>query len=127
MDSVLTNVNWTAVIVGAVAAFALGSLWYSPKMFGAIWMKGIGITEPNKDSMAHAMISQAVATFLLSWLVGISATLNSLHMAVLIALTCGVLIKSNGLWSNKGMGAIKVEAGFVLAMVVVMVLVHAIL
>ena len=38
----LGELNWLAVIVGAVAYFALGALWYSPALFGRQWQRSIG-------------------------------------------------------------------------------------
>ena len=35
MSEITTNVNWVAVVVGAVLAYLLGWLWYSPKLFGS--------------------------------------------------------------------------------------------
>jgi hypothetical protein len=32
-------VNWIAVVVAGVSAFALGGVWYSPALFGKAWMK----------------------------------------------------------------------------------------
>ena len=34
MDEILMNVNWLAVVVGAVVSFVGGWLWYSPILFG---------------------------------------------------------------------------------------------
>jgi hypothetical protein len=39
------TINWWAVITAAVAYMALGALWYSPALFAAAWMKGIGKTK----------------------------------------------------------------------------------
>ncbi|HEX7171653.1 MAG TPA: DUF1761 domain-containing protein [Candidatus Limnocylindria bacterium] len=38
----LGELNWLAVIVGAVIYFALGALWYSPVLFGRQWQRSIG-------------------------------------------------------------------------------------
>ncbi|UCG62314.1 MAG: DUF1761 domain-containing protein [Candidatus Zixiibacteriota bacterium] len=38
-------INYLAVIVAAVAYLIIGSLWYSPLLFGSAWMKGIGKTK----------------------------------------------------------------------------------
>ena len=43
-------VNLLAVLVAAVVAFILGSLWYSPVLFGKQWMKLAGIKKQHKDS-----------------------------------------------------------------------------
>lgn len=125
-EELIVNVNWLAVITGAVAAYALGALWYSPKMFGTKWMQGVGLSESDKGPMMPAMIAQGVGTFLLAWVIGITETTNSIFTAILIALTIAVLIKSNGLWAKKSMYAIKVESGFILAMVAVMIAAQAI-
>ena len=38
----LGDLNWLAVIVGALIYFALGALWYSPVLFGRQWQRSIG-------------------------------------------------------------------------------------
>ena len=35
------GLNWWAILVATIAAFALGWLWYGP-LFGAAWLKAIG-------------------------------------------------------------------------------------
>ena len=37
-------INWLAVVVAAVAFFALGAIWYGP-IFGKAWQKGVGLSE----------------------------------------------------------------------------------
>ena len=39
---VLGQLNWLAVMVGAVIYFALGALWYSPALLGRQWQRSIG-------------------------------------------------------------------------------------
>ena len=38
-------INWLAVIVATISAFALGALWYSPMLFGKAWMAANGFSE----------------------------------------------------------------------------------
>ena len=38
-------VNWFAVIVATLAAFALGGLWYSPMLFLKPWQKAAGVSD----------------------------------------------------------------------------------
>ena len=127
-EALIVNVNWLAVIVGAVVAYALGALWYSPAMFGTVWMKGVGLSGKDaKGNMTLPMVAQAFGTFGLAWIIGITETTDALGLAILIALTIAVLIKANGLFGKKSRVAIMVESGFVIAMVVVMILAQAIL
>lgn len=129
MDGILMNVNWLAVVVGAVAAFALGMLWYSPKMFGTKWAMASGHDPEKMKKMKppmHAMLAQAVSTFLFAWVIGITETTGNIAFAVLIALLVAATVKSNGLWSTKKMYAVKVETLYILAMFVVMIVAQAI-
>ncbi len=127
MEALTANVNWLAVIVGTALAYGLGMLWYSPKMFGPKWMKGVGLTKKDMNGAGSAMVAQLVATFLLAWVIGVTETSNDIALAVLIALMAGSLIKSNGLWAKKSHYAIAVEAGYVLVMVIIMIATHAVI
>ena len=129
MEELTTNVNWIAVIVGAVVAFFLGWIWYSPKVFGRKWAEGVGIdldTECDKMPVA-AMVTQAIATLLLAWVVGVTAAHNALFTMILITVTIVLLMIAGGFFTKKSGSAIFTEAGFVVAMVVVMIICQAIL
>lgn len=45
----MSLVNWFAVAAAAVSAFVLGGLWYSPALFGKVWMKANGFTEADLE------------------------------------------------------------------------------
>lgn len=124
---IFLDINWLAVIVGAIVAYALGAVWYSDKLFAKKWKAGIGTPAVPNTPMSYGMITQAVGTFLLAWVIGVTETTNSLAMAILIALTITALIKANGFFGGKSKYAIFVESSFVLAMVAVMILAHVIL
>lgn len=36
------QINFIAVIVAALSMFLIGGLWYSPKVFGKLWLKELG-------------------------------------------------------------------------------------
>lgn len=123
MDEILIGVNWPAVVIGAVASYALGWLWYSPRMFGKKWAQGVGITLGDENSSPMmAMIAQAWAVFLLAWLVGVMAANDALITTILVALTIVGLIKANGFFSQKSFHAISAEVGFVIVIMIVMVI-----
>jgi len=47
----ISNINFLAVLIAALASFALGSVWYSPLMFGKGWQKAVGLSDKDiKDS-----------------------------------------------------------------------------
>lgn len=128
MSELTSNVNWLAVIVGFVLSFALGWLWYSPKLFGAKWAEGVGAKMGDGSSMPMApMVLQAIGTFLLAWLVGVTAANNALATIILVALTFMVLQAASGKFTGKSNYAIGTEVGFIAAMVVLMIVVQGIL
>lgn len=69
MNSV--EINYLAIVLSAVAAMVLGSIWYSPVFFGNAWMNLIGKT---KDELKEtntpktyiiAFISELIMAFVL--------------------------------------------------------------
>jgi hypothetical protein len=39
------HINYVAVLASALSAFIIGGAWYSPILFGKIWMKETGLTD----------------------------------------------------------------------------------
>ena len=72
----IQNLNWLAIIVAAISAFALGGLWYSPLLFANRWMKETGITREiaRQNSMVKvfglSFILSLVASFFLAMFIG---------------------------------------------------------
>lgn len=128
MNEITANVHWLAVIVGFVLSFLLGWLWYSPKLFGTKWAEGVGVKMGEANQMPVApMVLQAVGTFLLAWVVGVTAGNNALATIILIAVTMIVLQAAGGLFTKKSTYAILTEVGFIAAMVVLMIVVQGVL
>ena len=125
MAELTEGVNWLAVGVGTVLSFLLGWLWYSPWLFATKWMQGVGIKPDGKMAMPPLVV-QLIGTFLLAWVVGITAAHNALSTIILIAVTIIVLIAANGMFAMKSRNAIAIETGFVATMVVLMIIVQGI-
>lgn len=62
----LDGINWLAVVVATVAAFALGGLWYSKALFGNTWLEEVGLTEEAVNSAS--MLKTFGGTFVLQLL-----------------------------------------------------------
>ena len=63
---VLGQINYLAVIVCTAVAMVLGSLWYSPVLFGNTWTKcaGLQIEEIEKKDTTKAMIISTISSFI---------------------------------------------------------------
>jgi hypothetical protein len=127
MNEITAGVNWLAVIVGAIVAFVVGGLWYSPKLFGRKWAEGVGISMENASGGAAAMITQAIGTLLLAWVVGVTAANNALLTIILIVVTIVALLAAGGKFAQKKNAAIAIEAPYVVVMAVIMIACQAIL
>lgn len=122
MESEIGTVSWVAVIIGAVVAFLVGWLWYSPKLFGEKWAEGVGVSLGSADQMpVAAMVAQIVGMILMSWVIGITAAQNALFTAILVILAITALIIANGYFARKSPYAIRTEAGFIIVAGIIMI------
>lgn len=64
----MESVNYLAVLVAAVVFFGIGSLWYTPILFGNVWLKEVGITpdEAAKGDMVKTMGLGFIAVLLMT-------------------------------------------------------------
>lgn len=64
------NFNWIAILLAALSALVIGFIWYNPRVFGAVWMKEIGMTEEQlKGSNMFKMLAGTfVYAFLISFI-----------------------------------------------------------
>ncbi|MDE0590180.1 DUF1761 domain-containing protein [Halocynthiibacter sp. C4] len=127
MAELTTNVSWLAVIVGAVAAFLVGWLWYSPKLFGEKWAEGVGVSLGSADKMpAAAMISQALGLFLMSWFVAVTAASNLLLTVILATVAFTIMGYANAAFAGHSTYARNVNAGYWLVALVIMIICNGI-
>jgi Protein of unknown function (DUF1761) len=114
------DMNWLAIGVGFVAAFALSFLWFGP-LFGRAWAAGShGITRPEKMPVV-ALVLYAAGIACLALVVGATATIDALGTALAAIGAAAVLLTSSALFSQKTVGAALIDGGAVLAMGAVMI------
>ena len=41
----MENINFLAILAAALSMFFVGGLWYSPRLFGPLWLKELGKDE----------------------------------------------------------------------------------
>lgn len=75
IQTALQNLNWLAVIVAAVSAFALGGLWYSA-LFAKAWLKESGVTNDSYSRknmglvFGLSFVLSFIAAFFLAMFIG---------------------------------------------------------
>lgn len=128
MSELTMGVNWIAVITGAVIAFLLGWLWYSPKLFGTKWAQGVGIDLGGAHEMPKvALLMQAVGLFLMSWFVGVTAVSQALFTVILATVAFTVLAYSGGAFAQKSAYSRAVDAGYWIVALVIMIVCQGVL
>lgn len=123
----MTSLNWPAVIAGTLAAFALGMIWFSPAMFGKAWSTGShNISAPTSPPFL-AMVTQFLGTFALAMVVGLTETTGALGAAVSAILATALLVAGMDLFSQKSGKATLIDAGYIVAAGVLMIVAQGLL
>jgi hypothetical protein len=123
MEELTNGVSWAGILVGAIAAFVLGWLWYSPMLFGKRWAADQGLELGSAASMpVGAMVAQAVGLLLMSWFVGVTAVSSALFTVILATLAFTMLGYSGGMFARQSAYVRVTNAGYWLASLVVMVI-----
>src|SRR5688572_21776730 len=89
------DVNWLAVIVAALASFAVGGLWYSNILFAKPWMAAVGKTEEELRGASSplpyvvAFVATAISAIVLS-MVSDWAGVDDVVSGALLGLAVGI-------------------------------------
>ena len=70
------DVNYIAVLISGVISIILGSLWYSPVLFGNAWMKEMGISvkdieKTKKKGMGKYYFAAFIGALVTAFILGI--------------------------------------------------------
>jgi len=92
--SLLGDLNWLAVIVGALAYFAVGAAWFAPPVFGTIWSRAGGLEmpegeRPNPVIFVTPLFGSLLAAIALGMIAEATAT-DTVGEGVVLGLVTGV-------------------------------------
>src|SRR5579872_2829049 len=130
----IASANYIAIIVAAIAAMVVGSLWYSPIMFMKKWVAYTGMTPGVKThnlSPMEAMAGEAVLALLTAFVLGHFATVLGTHTTT-SALKLGIwvwlgfqmpVLLSGSLFEKRPWGLFFINASMRLVGVCVMALI----
>ncbi|MBN4075090.1 DUF1761 domain-containing protein [Gammaproteobacteria bacterium AH-315-E17] len=116
----LVDLNFVGILAATVIGMVLGSLWYSPLLFGKQWMTAIGKTPETLGSPTGPIIGSIVASLMTA--IGVSIifsliTVDSLTLGITVGLTLGVLIifpamLSDSLFCGWGNRLLIIQSGY---------------
>ncbi len=124
--------NYLAILVSALATFAIGALWYNPILFGKLWVQAHGYQPADIDKMKTSM-GRAYGVSFVAYLV-IAAVLSILiHLTGIIrwqgGLKLGALIwlgfaatigLTANMFSEKKLMTFVIDAGYQLVYLMAM-------
>ena len=126
---ITAEINYWAVLVSAVAGFAIGSVWYMPRVFGASWMSMVGKTETDVKTgftakmFGKTFLATLVMVYVLAHFVDyIGATTIGEGVTTGIWVWLGFVATTmfiNALYENKPLKLWAINAGYQLAVLVV--------
>ena len=123
------DINYLAVLLGAVAFFAVGAIWYSA-LFSKAWQQEVGMTEADIAAakakggghMAKIMGLCFVAELVVAWMLGHMVARSSgtpqVIMMFALGLAVGVMapaIGINYLYQNRSLKLFLIDAGHFVA------------
>lgn len=92
--SVELSINYTAVLLAAIASYGFGALWHSPLGFGSYWQRLMGFT---KESM-HKMPLTALQAMLIGFIVTVLFAYVLAYFVVLVNAVTFAAALSVGFW-----------------------------
>lgn len=62
------EINYWAVILATLSSMVVGSIWYTPKVFGNYWMKNAGVTPSgNARDAVGPIVTTVLVSFVTAW------------------------------------------------------------
>lgn len=61
-------INYLAVVLATLSSMVVGSVWYTPKVFGKLWMREAGITPSgNAKDAVRPIVVTLIVSFVTAW------------------------------------------------------------
>jgi Protein of unknown function (DUF1761) len=91
---VLADLNWLAVIVGAIVFYVLGAVWFAPQVLGRAWQRASGIVQPEGERPGAAFyiwpfitsLVSTIATAMIALLTGTDVFGDALALGIVVGI-----------------------------------------
>jgi hypothetical protein len=75
--TMVPEINYIAVILATLSSMIVGSIWYTPKVFGNYWMRVADVTPSGKASDAvRPIIITVIVSFVTAWVLAGAAYIS---------------------------------------------------
>ena len=116
------GINELSVVIMALLGVALGSIWYSPLLFGELWMKSIGITPGDLEdlrsrlvpALGSAWLANVIFFFLLAHTIRLAeaadVSLPGVGFALLLFISAAM--SSMVVWEKRPLSYVLIHIGY---------------
>ncbi len=124
----MLDTNFIAIAVATVVSLAVATIWYSPLLFGGVWMRSAGLKEGDEEGgvtlavrLGAAFLAQCVAFLAMTSFLDLrsaSRVESPLLALTEIALLTALLFVSLVIWEKKPFSYFLVHGGYLLVALV---------
>jgi len=127
------DINLISVLIAAIVGMALGALWYSPLMFGNLWIKLSGMNKKDIEKakakgMSKAYLANFIAViitaYVLSYLISLTQVI-AIGEGILLSVMLWIgfvapVILGSVLWEKKPVGLYILNVTYYLVQLIIM-------
>ncbi|HYK73471.1 MAG TPA: DUF1761 domain-containing protein [Pseudoneobacillus sp.] len=114
------EVNYFAVLLATVATMIIGFLWYSPVLFGNVWMKEIGLKPESMSgggpkTYVLTALTALIGAFLLALLLTLveeKTLVSGVTIAMIMAISISAKIGMNYLFESRSSRLYMITIGY---------------
>lgn len=70
------DINWLAVVLATLSSMVVGSIWYTPKVFGNYWMRVAKVTPGATKTAVVPILITLLVSFISAWVLAGAAFLS---------------------------------------------------
>ena len=91
----LIDVNYWAVVLATVSTMIVGSIWYTPKVFGNYWMRVAKVDNTSDRGAVGPIVTTLIVSFISAWVLAITTQVAWIALDgnyLLMAITTGLML-----------------------------------
>jgi hypothetical protein len=118
----MEGIQELAIVVTALLAIALGSIWYSPLVFGKYWQKAAGLSDADTMQDPRSLLTALVSAFIANTIVltllayGIQAArelgVTGFYFGIGLTTFVGASLLSMVVWEKRSWVYFAIHAGY---------------
>ena len=91
----LIDVNYWAVVLATVSTMIVGSIWYTPKVYGNYWMRVARVDNTSDRGAVGPIVTTLIVSFISAWVLAITTQVAWIALDgnyLLMAITTGLML-----------------------------------